>query len=350
MKNRLNRSQVYYLVILLVLGLGLFLRIFMQQPRGLRHLAQSHDLEIGTAVSSWQLDDPEFIRRLLHDFSLITPENEMKFEVLQPAPGRYDFSGADKIVAFAENHGLHVRGHTLVWTNQLPEWLITGDYSREELLSILQRYIQDVVGRYRGRIQYWDVVNEALSPDGDIATNNFWMQRIGPDYIAYAFQWAHEADPNAMLFYNESYAEGKSLKSDGVITLVMELQEKGIPIDGIGFEMHTGLGWSPDPLEVAENMQRLRKLSMVVHVTEMDVRIVEPATNDDLDQQAKVYGEILQTCLEALNCSSFATWGMTDDHSWIPYVYPDSGSALIFFGNYEPKPAYYSMRDILEGK
>ncbi|OGO61197.1 MAG: hypothetical protein A2032_04720 [Chloroflexi bacterium RBG_19FT_COMBO_49_13] len=353
--TRNNRFSGHQLTRVLLTGGGIILAVaaiatFWKttcDSLSLRRLAERQGLAIGSAVSGWQLSDPNYSSLLTREFNLITPENAMKFGPLSPAPGQYDFTEADIIVAFAEEHGLQVRGHTLVWTNQLPDWLVDGDYTQGELLDILHMHIQTVVGRYRGKVSYWDVVNEALADDGSIALNNFWMEHIGSDYIALAFQWAHEADPAALLFYNESYAEGKGQKTDGVFTLAQSLLAQGVPIHGIGMEMHTGLGWSPNPEELAENMQRIASLGLLVQITEMDVRIEEPVTIDELNQQTQVYAEILQTCLEATNCTAITTWGLTDAYSWIPYVYPGTGSALIFDANSQPKPAYDAMIKVL---
>jgi endo-1,4-beta-xylanase len=334
---------------LIIAVIGIFWKI-TQDSQSLRRLAERRELVIGSAISGRQLRNQNYSSLLTREFNSITPENAMKFGPLSPAPGQYDFTEADLIVAFAEEHGMQVRGHTLVWTNQLPEWLTTNDYTQNEILELLHTHIQTVVERYRGKVLYWDVVNEALANDGSIATNNFWMEHLGPDYITLAFQWAHEADPNAMLFYNESYAEGKGQKADGVFTLVQNLLAQGVPIHGIGMEMHTGLGWSPKPEELAENMRKIAGLGLMVHITEMDVRIEEPVTVDELDQQAQIYAEILQTCLEATNCSGFTMWGLTDAVSWIPYIYPGTGTALIFDANYQPKPAYDAMIKVLQGR
>ena len=349
-KNIYRKSFLIVFGILLAIALIGSLITARNLPKGLSQIAKKHNLKIGTAVSSWQLDDPQFASVLIRNFNLITPENEMKFELLSPAPGEYDFSGADKIIAFAKKHGISVRGHTLVWTNQLPKWLVNGNFSRDELIIILHNHIDTVVSHYRGQVSYWDVVNESLAPDGSISQDNFWMQHIGPEYIELAFRWAHEADPNALLFYNEANAEGKGLKADGLFMLANMLITQGIPLHGIGFEMHTGLGWSPKPDELAINIQRLADLGLEIHITEMDVRIIEPASLEDLYEQAKIYAEIVQTCLDATNCTAYSTWGLTDTLSWIPHIYPGTGSPLLFYGDYTPKPAYYAIQKVLEIK
>lgn len=352
------RQNAYFLQrlvpALLVLSVAAGAYLFGQKvlyPPTLRVLADQNHLYIGVAVSGWYLDDPKYARLLRREFNLLTPENAMKFGPLSPARGEYDFTEADRIVSFAEKYELQVRGHTLVWTNQLPSWLTEIAWSRDELLEILHEHITTVVGRYRGRIYAWDVVNEALSKDGTLASENFWLRGIGPEYIDLAFRWAHEADPQALLFYNEAFAEDMGAKSDGVYALVSDLLERGVPIHGVGMEMHTGVRWwSPSPEEIAANMQRLADLGLQVQITELDIRLPQPTRPEDLQEQAQRYANYLAICLQAVNCTAFVLWGLTDGVSWIPPLYPEWGSPLIFDAKYQPKPAYYAIYHLLEGR
>jgi len=313
----------------------------------LRILAQRNHLYIGTAVNGWNLTDPYYANTITREFNIITPENAMKFGPLSPAQGEYDFTEADAIVDFALENDLPVRGHVLVWTNQLPGWLLDRQWTRDELIEILRNHIFTVVGRYRGKIMAWDVVNETIADDGTFA-DNFWTNGIGPDYVEMAFRWAHEADPDALLFYNDFNAEGAGPKSDGVYTLVSGLVQNGVPIHGVGFEMHTTVDWAVDPAIMLANMQRLGALGLEIHITEMDVRIPSPLAPDALERQAEIYRTAMQACLEAPNCNTFIIWGLSDAHSWIPWVYPDWGAATILDEEYQPKPAYWAIHTILK--
>lgn len=343
---------VYILIILGLLAISITIVIVKPYlfPTNLRQWADKRGLRIGAAIGISYMQDKLYVPTLVQNFNTITTENALKFGPLSPARGQYNFDEADAIVKFAQDHKIKIRGHTLVWTNQLPEWLTQGTWSRDELITILHDHIGTVVGRYKGIIYAWDVVNEAFDPQGSLAENNFWMQGIGPDYVEMALCWAHEADPGTLLFINESYAEDMGAKSNGVYNLVASLKSKGTPIDGVGMEMHTGVGWPIKYDEMAANMQRLAGLGLQVQITEMDVRIQEPATSDDLAQQAKVYADVLHVCVSAPNCSAFVMWGLTDAHSWISYTYPGLDSALIFDKAYQPKPAYYAILDVLKGK
>ncbi|MDQ1256265.1 MAG: endo,4-beta-xylanase, partial [Candidatus Hydrogenedentes bacterium] len=181
--------------------------------RPLRDLAEARGKRIGVAVNAGALEhDPVYRRMVGREFNVITPENAMKHGPLCPAPGEYDFTAGDAIVSFAEEHGMRVRGHTLVWHNQLPQWLTEGDYSRDELCGLLREHIQTLVQHYRGKVFAWDVVNEALDENGSLR-KTIWLERIGPEYIVWAFRWAREADPDALLFYNDYEHEGGGKRS-----------------------------------------------------------------------------------------------------------------------------------------
>lgn len=306
----------------------------------LRVLAEKCGIYIGAAVERSLLDIPEYAYTLRQEFNMLTTENALKFGPVHPQPDIYYFDDADRIISFAESNGMKVRGHTLVWHQQLPTWITQGRYSREEWMNILREHIMTVVGRYKGRVYAWDVVNEAINDDGTLR-DTIWLRNIGPEYIELAFRWAHEADPQALLFYNDYGAEGLNAKSDAIYNLVKSLLEKGVPIHGVGLQMHISLENPPNPQEVAANIKRLNELGLEVHITEMDVRIRTPARWEDLIRQAEIYREILKVCLSAENCKAFVMWGLTDKYSWIPSHFSGYGAALIFDESYKPKPAYY---------
>ncbi len=313
----------------------------------LRALAQSASLRIGTAVNVDALNtDAAYARLLAREFDLVTPENAMKFSVVQPERGRFDFAQADALVAFAEAHGMQVNGHVLVWHQQLPDWLTQGQFSRDELKAILREHIRTLVTRYRGRVASWDVAAEAVAEDGH-ARETFWSRGIGPDYLVLAFQWAHEADPQAHLRYNDYGGEGDGAKSDGIYDLVAGLRRKGAPIHGVGLQMHASLKDAPRARDVRINMKRLAALGLQTHISEMDVMLPLPASRADLRAQAALYRDMLQACLAVLQCRSFSVWGASDRYSWIPEFFPGQGDALLFDADGRTKPAYESVRRIL---
>jgi len=316
----------------------------------LRSLAQKRGIQIGAAVEAEPLrSEPRYAETLAREFSMVTPENAMKFGPLRPSRDRYDFGDADAIVDFAESHGMLVRGHTLVWDNQLPGWLTARTWPRDELIEILREHIMTVVGHYRGRVVAWDVVNEAVADDGSLE-DTIWLRSIGPTYIEMAFRWAHEADPAAKLIYNDFKGEGQGRKADAIYARVQDLVHRGVPIHGVGLQMHLGLIEHPEPSHVEANMKRLAALGLQVHITEMDVAIKGAATAGNLSAQARIYRDALGVCLSAENCKAFVLWGFSDRHSWIPHVSATSGSALIFDEVYRPKPAYNALMDALCGR
>lgn len=314
----------------------------------LRTLAQSAGIHIGAAVNVDILEqDPAYGRLLAQEFNLVTPENALKFSVVQPERGRFDFSRADALMAFAEAHGMQVNGHVLVWHQQLPKWLEQGHFDRDELKTILREHIRTLVSRYRGRVSSWDVAAEAVGEDG-LARETFWSRGIGPDYLALAFQWANEADPHARLRYNDYGGEGIGAKSNGIYNLVAALRWNGVPIHAVGLQMHVSLTDAPQDAEVRHNMQRLAALGLDTDITEMDVMLGQPATAAMFQAQAAVYRDMLQTCLAVSRCRSFSTWGVTDRYSWIPTFFPGRGSALLFDADYRPKPAVRRIRRVLQ--
>jgi len=319
-----------------------------EEEPSLKKFAEACGISIGTCVSYNPLkSDPNYRNILIREFNVITPENELKFESVHPLRERYIFRIADEIISFAEENGMKIRGHCLVWHNQLPSWILRGSFTREELMDILRDHIYTVVGRYKGRIYAWDVVNEAIDDNGNFR-DTIWYRIIGPEYIELAFKWAHEADPDALLFYNDYNIETVNRKSNAVYNLVKQLLEKGVPIHGIGFQTHLILERPPDPKSVAENIRRFEELGLIVEITEMDVRIKEPVTSEDLIRQAEVYRDILKVCLSSKTCKTFVMWEFVDKYSWIEYTFPEYTSATIFGCNYQPKPAYEYLLTTLE--
>ncbi|NEO26553.1 MAG: endo-1,4-beta-xylanase [Kamptonema sp. SIO4C4] len=312
-------------------------------PLSLRSYAQSRNFYLGAAAKTSGLSqDEQYGDYLAREFNLLTAEWEMKFRQLQPERDRFNFTAADQLIHFAIANDMAVRGHVLVWHSALPKWLTEGDWTREEAMAILETHIKTVVGRYRGQIAAWDVVNEAITADGELR-DSFWLREIGPDYIELAFRWAKEADPNALLFYNDFGNEGLGRKADAIYQFVQDWQAKDIPIDGVGLQMHVAANSPPNPDHVAQNMQRFAALGLAVHITEMDVRLKQPVATQDYQTQAEIYQAMLRTCLQADNCNTFITWGFSDRHSWIPSYFEGWGEALLFTRDYAAKPAYYRL-------
>jgi len=313
----------------------------------LRNLAQAAGIRFGAAVNVEVLNaHAAYAQLLAREFNLVTPENAMKFSVVHPERERYDFTQADALVAFAEAHAMQVNGHVLVWHQQLPDWLTQGQFSQDELKAILREHIQTLVTRYRGRVASWDVAAEAVGEDGQ-PRDTFWSRGIGPDYLALAFRWAHEADPQVHLRYNDYGGEGAGAKADGIYRLVAALHGQGVPIHGVGLQMHVSLDDAPPTKDLRANLQRLAALSLATHISEMDIMLPMPASRANLNKQAVLYRDTLKLCLAQPQCRSFSTWGTTDRYSWIPEYFPGHGAALLFNADGRSKPAYDSIQRVL---
>lgn len=306
----------------------------------LRELVEMHTSPFyaGSAVSARALRHDERYRDVLAwQYNLVTTENALKFRQTHPQRERYTFEEADRIVAFAERHAQAVRGHTLVWHQSLPDWLTDGNHTRQETLDILQEHIETVAGRYRGRLYAWDVVNEYFMGDGSLRTDNFWYKQIGADYIQHAFRWAHQADPDAQLFYNDYGNHEMNDKSDAIYAWLKQAQEEGLPVHGIGWQMHIRADQPLDLASMRENAERLRELGLELHITELDIRVELPASEEALIQQAQRYEEVFRFAAE--ECTAIVTWGFTDRYSWVPGFFEGYGAALPYDEDIQPKPA-----------
>ncbi len=313
----------------------------------LRSLADARGFHIGAAVAMVPFRaDPAYRDVLKREFNMLVAENAFKWSEIHPGRSTYTFDDTDALVAFAEENGMAVRGHTLAWHNQNPGWLTNGAFTRDEAIAILRDHIETVVGRYRGRIAAWDVVNEAMGDDGRLRQDAIWYRLIGPDYIEMAFRFARDADPAAKLYYNDYNAERLNDKANAVYELVKALKQKGVPIDGVGWQMHLVNGFSIDDWH-EKNAARLGDLGLEISITELDVRTALPTNESALQRQGKAYGDVTAFCLAKPNCDTLVMWGFTDAHSWIPGFVRGYGDALPFDARLQPKPAYWAIHDTL---
>ena len=250
-------------------------------------------------------------------------------------------------MAFAQANGMKIRGHNLVWQQDLPAWLTQGNFSSADAAKILQDHIATVAGRYKGKLIAWDVVNEAIAYGAPYGPQpSYWLTTLGSSYIDQAFRWAHDADPTVKLFYNDTGGEGLGAKSDALYNLVQGLISRGVPIDGVGLQMHVTASGAPSADSISSNLKRLAGLGLEVHITEMDVRVPVPASANDLAAQATVYKNEASACLANSDCTALSTWGVSDANSWIPAAYPGFGAALLFDQQFQPKPAWTALADL----
>ncbi len=310
----------------------------------LRAAARGSGVHIGTAVDMSALaDDAPYRAAVAREFDTVTPENVMKWEVVEPQPGVYDWAAADRLVDFAHKNGQVVRGHTLVWHSQNPAWLTETAYTPAQLRTLLRKHILDEVGHFKGRVWAWDVANEIFNDDGTLR-DTIWLRALGSDYIADAFRWAHQADPKALLFLNDYNNEGVNAKSDAYYALAKQLRAAGVPVHGYGMQGHLGVQYG-FPGDVLENVRRFDRLGMKTAFTEVDVRMELPPDTAKVQAQAEGFGLLLRACLMAKNCVSYTVWGFTDKYSWVPGFFDGQGSATPLDENLQPKPAYDTLRE-----
>ena len=337
------------------------------------------DFPVGVAVNQRQFtgQDSNRVAIIVSQFNSVSPENVLKWESVHPRPGPsgYDFAAADAYVAFGEKHHMLIVGHTLAWHSQTPRWVFqdesgrplqgTNAADRALLLQRLHDHIQTVVGRYRGRIKIWDVVNEALNDGGSLTDTNLlrqrspWVRILGDEFIVKAFEWAHEADPDAILRYNDYSIENEP-KRKRLVALITMLQAKHVPVMAIGSQTHANLTWPSPELEDAA-LTDIEKLGLPIHITELDVNASQAGQRSqsaDVSQNTQVNGEgvvdaanqkladqyssLFRVFLKHRQSIKLVTfWGVTDADSW-----RRNGHPLLFDMQGNPKPAFDAVLNV----
>ncbi len=349
-------------------------------PVALQDAARGH-FRIGAAINAGQITeaDPVEAKLLATHFDSITPENDMKWERIQPAPGRFAFEIPDAFVALGQRQNKQMIGHTLVWHSQAPDWLFQNadgsEVSRDELLRRLREHIRIVVGRYKGKLQGWDVVNEAIrDEDGKLRTDKPWYRILGEDAVFVAFEAAHEVDPDAELYYND-YGLENPVKRAGVLKLIEAIRARGLRIDGIGSQGHYGLDW-PKLAEIDQSLVDFAAAGLKVMYTELDVTVLPRPSNyfgaeistvfekaPELDsfraglpadkeaELAARYAAIFSIFAKhRANITRVTFWGLTDRTSWLNN-WPIGGRTdypLLFDRQNQPKPAFHEVLRVLQ--
>jgi endo-1,4-beta-xylanase len=300
---------------------------------------------VGTAVQAGLLSDSQYHAVVSREFSYLTAEYQMKWDVIERSRGSRDFGPGDAIVGYAASQGMRVKGHTLLWHGSTPAWV--NALPADELRVAVEQHIRTVMDHYRGRIHAWDVVNEAVADGGASLRDTVFRQKLGDRYIADAFRIARQADPSALLFYNDYGGEGANAKADRIYALLQDLLSSGVPIDGVGLQMHIAANNRPSDAAIASNMRRLAGLGLIVHISEMDVRINDVAGSDQIrfEAQRATYHDVVRVCLLEPRCEAVTFWGFTDAHTWLSGDRP-----LLFDSRYQPKPAYQGVLDALRGR
>ncbi len=313
----------------------------------MRSLATKKGLETGVAVAVGDLSKDTHKNIILENSSIIVAENCMKWQYIHPRENTWNWKDTDRLVEFAEENGISVKFHTLFWHNQNSPFL-SERWSRDKALSVMDNHISTVMERYKGRIKEYDVVNEAFEDNGSLR-NTIWLKTVGEDYIEHAFTKAHECDPGAKLFLNDYSNETMGqTKADAMFNFVKKLKEKGVPIDGVGFQLHIDTAYGFDAEKIRKNVKRYEEIGVLVSFSEVDVRIPQRNYENHLAKQQKIYCELLKIAVEEPNVINFITWGFTDSQSWVPYTFPGKGHALPYDENLQPKPLYAEMLKVLK--
>lgn len=326
----------------------------MPQNESLAQAAKTQQMKIGTAVQSGLLKDNTYRSVVANEFNLVEPENELKFDTLQPEEGKFNFVPADEIYDFAKQHNMDMRGHVLIWHSQIPRWVTSKERSADEMAKIAQSHITAVLNHYKGKIQEWDCVNEVVSDKDGEFRHSPWYDKPGigfagkgPEFVEQCFRWAHEVDPKVRLFYNDYSIETLGAKSDTVYEMAKTMVANKAPIHGVGFQAHLWLGFdSPENWEsMRKNIDRFQKLGLEVQLTEVDVRM-ESDSAENLAKQAALLSNLMAVCRDK-GIKTVQFWGVTDKHSWIPQVFKGFDHALLFDKEYKKKPAYRAVMDVL---
>jgi endo-1,4-beta-xylanase len=334
----------------------------IDKTKGLKDFYKKY-FPIGVAVAPGNLKTDE-AALILQQFNSLTPENAMKIGPIHPEENRYFWNDADSIVAFAQAHGLRVRGHNLCWHNQTPRWLFRDsagkNVSKEVLLQRLKDHVTTVVNRYKGKIYAWDVVNEAISDKADeYLRPSLWYQICGEDFIVKAFEYAHAADPNAVLFYND-YNEINASKREKIYKLVRSLKDAGVPIGGVGLQGHWAIN-EPSREQLDSTIKKFADLGIKIQITELDISVYpkehnarerQPADTDTAftPEKENKQREVYKMCFEVFRkykkfIRGVTFWNVSDRRSWLDN-FPVRGRKdypLLFDKNLKPKKAYWGV-------
>jgi endo-1,4-beta-xylanase len=306
-------------------------------------------LYFGTAVDNVVLDNKQYISiaRNASEFGQVTPANGQKWMYIEPERNVFNFTLADQIIKPATKAGQIKRCHNFVWHNQLPDWVTSRNWTKTELVSVLENHIKHEARYFYNDCYAWDVVNEAFNEDGTYRQDVFY-NTIGKEYIELAFKFARKyVSPHTKLYYNDYNIETINNKSMAAAALVKDFKKRGIPIDGVGLQSHFTIGRSPSYEQQTANMAMYNKLGVEVALTELDVRLPLPSDATKMAAQATAYADSVRACKDAKKCVGVTVWDFWDPVSWVPSTFPGNGDADLLDANFTRKPAYYAVSDVL---
>jgi endo-1,4-beta-xylanase len=360
----LFKYHTFLVLISTLIGYSPVIAQSSNEQKGLKDYYKKY-FPIGVSVTPRELQGKDESALVLQQFNSLTPENAMKMAPIHPQENRFNWRDADSIVSFAQAHHLKVRGHNLCWHEQTPGWLFKdaqgNEVTKEVLLKRLKDHISAVVGRYKGKIYAWDVVNEAVDDDSTkFLRNSLWYKICGEDFIAKAFEYAHEADPDAILFYND-YNTERPEKRERVYQLLKKLVDAKVPINAVGIQGHWSI-YEPSPDDLVATIKKFSSLGLKIQITELDIsvypweknrRALRPgetfAYTPELEQkQSDKYAEVFKIFRKYKNVITGVTfWNISDKNTWLDR-YPVAGRKnypLLFDQDLKPKKAYWRVVD-----
>lgn len=358
-KRKTNKNRIHLVLVglvpFLVLGVG-FWYFSVRMPNlpkpPLKDLASQQGVALGVLANPARIDDRIYPDLISSQFGFLTIDGGIHFGEVHPARGQYDFSQADKVVSFAQEHDMPVQMHHLIWgdKSRLPVWLTEGNFSKQQLEDIQREHIQTIVKRYKGRVQEYTVSNEAFTENQHVYGLTDWFADQtgnGLEYIDNYFRWAHEADPAAVLILNDFNNETKNSVSDAMYDYIKAAKARGVPIGGIGMQLHIDASRPPQKQAIIENMNRFAEIGVPVYVTEFDINTNTVEGDKEYKQQLEnqLMYDMARACLESDNCVSFTVFGVTRQNDLAKFITGANSRDYMFDSRYQPRPSFYSFRD-----
>lgn len=320
----------------------------------LKTLASNQSIALGVHTSLIRLPSSIYTSIIKSQFSFITIDGEANWNYVHPSSSSYNYSKIDKLVAFAKSNNMGVQIHHLIWGEQLflPNWLKNGNYTPSQLLGFIYDYITNVMGHLKGKVGVWSVANEVFSRAQHLYNlQDWWANHIkdGVGYVNDAFIWAHQVDPSAKLILNDFDNETINSVSNAELSYIKQARSEGVPIDGIGMQMHINAANAPTIAAVVANMQRFGALGIPVYITEFDVNLnaVKGSSSYKNQLEAQITYNMVRACIESRDCISFDEFGLTDKENLVKQIFDTNSHSYLFTSRYVAKPSFYSFRKAL---
>lgn len=318
----------------------------------LKQLAQNHNISLGVHAYLNRLSDKPETSIITSQYSFLTIDGEVNWTIAHPTATTYNFSEADKMISFAKANNMPVQIHHLIWGEQvyLPNWLKNGNYSSSQLLSIMHNDINTVMGHFKGEVGVWSVANEVFSREQHVNNlSDWWADHIGggTTYVDDAFIWAHQIDPNAKLILNDFENQSEDSISNAQFNYIVAAKARGIPIDGIGMQMHINAADPPNVQAMIQNMRRFGSIGVPTYITEFDVNMnyVKGSPVYKSQLEAQITYNVARACIESKTCISFSNFGISDKESLAKWLFDTDSHSYLFNSRYQPKPSFYAFRE-----